>query len=62
VGASPAEVEEEEVEETSGPSQMIAQIGTALVSQAGVFLLTLAKEKLSEYLQAQDQKKKNEHP
>jgi hypothetical protein len=62
VGATPAEVEQEaEVEETSGPTQIITQIGTALVSQASVFLLTLAKEKLSEYLQAQDQKKKNEH-
>ena len=62
VGASPAEIEEEaEAEETSGTSKIITQIGTALVSQASVFLLTLAKEKLAEYLQAQDQKKKNEH-
>lgn len=52
---------DEEVEETSGPSKIISQIGTALVSQASVFLLTIAKEKLSEYLQAQAQKKSNEH-
>ena len=60
VGAAPAESEEDtEVEEASGPSKIITQIGTALVSQASVFLLSLAKEKLSEYLQAQEQKKKN---
>lgn len=52
---------EEEVEETSGASKLISQIGTALVSQASVLLLSLAKEKLSEYLQAQAQKKSNEH-
>ena len=62
VGASPAEVDDEtEVEETSGPSQIITQIGTALVSQASVFLLGLAKEKLTEYLQAQEKKKTNGH-
>ncbi len=44
---------EEEVEEASGPNKIISQIGTVLVSQASVFLLNLAKEKLSEYLQAQ---------
>src|SRR5688572_736841 len=42
---------EEEVEETSGPGKIISQIGTALVSQASVFLLSMAKEKLAEYLQ-----------
>jgi hypothetical protein len=52
-----AEVDEEE-EEPSGPGQIISQIGTALVSQASVFLLSMAKEKLSEYLQAQEEKKK----
>ncbi len=51
----------EEIEETSGPNKIISQIGTALVSQASVFLLSMAKEKLSEYLQAQAQKKTNEH-
>lgn len=52
---------EEEAEETSRASKMISQIGTALLSQASVFLLSIAKEKLSEYLQAQAQKKSNEH-
>ena len=62
IGAAPAETEEEvSVEETSGPGKMISQIGTALVSQASVFLLSLAKEKLAEYLRAQEEKKSNEH-
>ena len=43
-------------EEPEGPSVM-AQIGSALASQATVFLLALAKEKLTEYLQAQAVKK-----
>jgi hypothetical protein len=56
------DVEEDEVEEiTSGPSAVISQIGTALVSQASTFLLAMAKEKLSEYLQKQSQKKVDEH-
>lgn len=59
VGAA-TDVEEEEVEELSGPSKIISQIGTALVSQASVFLLSMAKEKLAEYLQAQEQKKTDE--
>jgi hypothetical protein len=63
VVAAPAASEEaeEEVVEASGPSKIISQIGTALVSQASVFLLSMAKEKLSEYLQAQAQKKTDEH-
>jgi hypothetical protein len=42
---------------------MMSQIGAALASQATVFLLGLAKEKLSEFLEAQAQKKptSNEH-
>jgi hypothetical protein len=42
---------------------MLTQIGTALASQATVFLLGLAKEKLSEFLESQAQKKSstNEH-
>ena len=60
VGAAPAEQETEDViEEETGPSKIITQIGTALVSQASVFLLSLAKEKLAEYLQSQEQKKAN---
>jgi hypothetical protein len=51
---------EEAVEKTSGAGKLISQIGTALVSQASVFLLSMAKEKLAEYLQAQEQKKTDE--
>jgi hypothetical protein len=36
---------------------IVSQIGTALASQATVFLLSLAKEKLSEFLQSQAVKK-----
>jgi hypothetical protein len=36
---------------------IVSQIGTALVSQATVFLLSLAKEKLAEFLQSQGEKK-----
>lgn len=58
-----AEVEvedEEEVEETSASSagNILSQVGTALVSQGGVLLLALAKEKLTEYLRAQADKDK----
>ena len=46
----------EEVTEVKVPG-VVAQIGTALASQATVFLLTLAKEKLAEYMESQAQKK-----
>jgi FtsZ-interacting cell division protein ZipA len=55
------EVTDDEEEDTSPANKMLSQIGTALVSQASVFLLSLAKEKLAEYLQAQTEKKKDEH-
>ena len=48
-----------QVEESSSPG-IVAQIGTALASQVTVFLLTMAKEKLSEYLQSQFEKKEKE--
>lgn len=48
--------DEEEVTEVKMPG-VVAQIGTALASQATVFLLTLAKEKLAEYMESQAQKK-----
>jgi hypothetical protein len=51
------EVEEDE-EETSSAGNILSQVGTALVSQGGVLLLALAKEKLSEYLRAQADKDK----
>jgi hypothetical protein len=43
---------------------MMAQIGTALAAQATAYLLSLAKEKLTEFLEAQAAKKQasNESP
>jgi hypothetical protein len=40
------------------PPGIVSQIGTALASQATVFLLGLAKEKLGEFLQSQQTEKK----
>jgi hypothetical protein len=57
VGAS-AQPEEVVEAEASAPG-IVAQIGTAIASQASVFLLTLAKEKLMEYLQSQVEKKES---
>lgn len=53
-----AAVEDDEMEETSASSagNILSQVGTALVSQGGVLLLALAKEKLTEYLRAQADK------
>lgn len=42
-----------EPEEPSMVAGVVSQIGTALAGQATAFLLGLAKEKLSEYLEAQ---------
>lgn len=52
------EVEEDDAEETSSAGNILSQVGTALVSQGGVLLLALAKEKLTEYLRAQADKGK----
>lgn len=54
--ASPNDDVEEVAVSSSAPG-IVSQIGTALASQAGVFLLTMAKEKLTEYLEAQAEKK-----
>jgi hypothetical protein len=51
--------EDEEADETSSAGNILSQVGTALVSQGGVLLLALAKEKLTEYLRAQADKTKN---
>ena len=56
------EVEGDDNEEVaSSPNRVLSNIGSALISQASVFLLSLAKEKLAEYLQSQTEKKKDEH-
>jgi len=56
VSGTIGEEEEEEVAQSGIPA-IVSQIGTALVSQASVMLLSLAKEKLSEYLESQTEKK-----
>lgn len=59
VQAKPGEEQDQFPEEPSAPG-IVSQIGTALASQATIFLLSIAKEKLSEYLQSQfDQKGKS---
>jgi len=64
----PAKAEEEKSEvavETSSEPSILSQIGSALAAQATVFLLDLAKDKLSAYLQTNIEKEaapKNEHP
>ena len=64
VHAAPAEAAEVEEEESFVPG-IVSQVGQAIASQATVFLLGLAKEKLSEFLQGQFEKKEeksNERP
>ena len=59
VQAKATDEESETSDEHSSPG-IVAQIGTALASQATVFLLGIAKEKLSEYLQSQFNKPASE--
>lgn len=54
--ATAGEEEDDEEVESSG-NNMMAQIGTALASQATAILLSIAKEKLAAYLEAQSEKK-----
>lgn len=58
VHAAPADTEVEE-EESFAPG-IVSQVGQAIASQATVFLLGLAKEKLSEFLQGQFDKKEEQ--
>jgi hypothetical protein len=51
-----------EPDEEPPASSVLSHIGTALLSQATVFLLNMAKEKLSEYIQAKAQKNDHAHP
>jgi hypothetical protein len=57
---SPEVVEVERAESTGGEPGILGQVGAALVSQASIFLLNLAKEKLMEYLDSVQQQKKQE--
>ena len=55
VGSAPYEDERE----VSRGSSMFSEIGTVLATQASAFLLGMAREKLAEYLEAHNRKKKN---
>jgi hypothetical protein len=48
-------------EESSGASSVLAGVGGVLASQAISILLSIAKEKLVEYLQSQEKQKADEH-
>jgi hypothetical protein len=59
--AASSPVEEEEISDVPNPlTSVMSQIGTTLASQASVFLLTIAKEKLNEYLESQAAKRKTD--
>ena len=47
---------EDEAEVPSVASTILSEVGSALVAQGGALLLSLAKEKLTEYLRAQADK------
>ncbi|GIV36586.1 MAG: hypothetical protein KatS3mg032_0965 [Cyclobacteriaceae bacterium] len=49
-------------EEKSPFSEILTQLGTMLATQATVFLLNLAREKLSAYLHQNSNKQTDEHP
>lgn len=52
----------ESIESEPHTPSVVAQIGTALASQATVFLLSLAKEKLFEFLESQKKPASDERP
>ena len=57
---APEVVEVERAESAATEPGILGQVGAALVSQASIFLLNLAKEKLMEYLDSVQQQKKQE--
>ncbi len=61
--ASRSKENEDVTEEEEDSPGIVSQIGTALASQATIFLLGLAKDKLSQYLASPEEKKvkENEH-
>ncbi len=52
---------EKQAEEKSPLSSIITQVGTMLATQAAVFLLNLAREKLTAYLHQNSNKQTDEH-
>ena len=63
VGSRPEAVAEQQVQASAEPGIM-SQVGAVLAAQATGFLLSVAKEKLMEFLQSQTAKKgiTHEHP
>ncbi len=59
---APVVAEEEYEAPPSMAASLLSEIGTSIANQATVFLLDLAKEKLAEFIIAQTEKKKDEHP
>lgn len=57
VSAAPAEEVEEDDSKSSVMAGVLGKIGTVLAGQASVFLLSLAKEKIGEYLETRAEKK-----
>lgn len=57
INAAPAEDMEEEDSKDSMMAGVLSKIGTVLASQASVFLLSMAKEKIGEYLENRAEKK-----
>lgn len=57
VSAAPVEEVEEENTKTSAMMGVLGKIGAALAGQASIFLLSLAKEKIGEYLETRAEKK-----
>jgi hypothetical protein len=57
INAAPAEDMEEEDSKDSVMAGVLSKIGTVLASQASVFLLSMAKEKIGEYLENRAEKK-----
>jgi hypothetical protein len=60
VAAQPKEADDEGVTYEAQAPGIVAQLGTALASQATTFLLDLAKEKLMAYLESQANKTKSD--
>ena len=57
VNAAAADDDDEEETVVASTPGIVSQIGTALASQATVFLLQLAKEKLNDFMVSQAEKK-----
>ena len=57
INAAPAEDMDEEDSKDSVMAGVLSKIGTVLASQASVFLLSMAKEKIGEYLENRAEKK-----